>query len=144
MFGTGGTHRPRVFEEAQAALFEWQFAVVQQAPNFRFGVIYQLFIDNAMHAAREHRIEVGHQGHVVVVVPANIREAIAEALAPRIELLEVRQAATERMAPGVDDLRVRQDAVNKPHVQKVVGHLVDEQLPAGLAIDARALQVVFA
>ena len=144
MFGTGGTHRPRVFEEAQAALFEWQFAVLQQAPNFRLGVVYQLLINNAVHAPRQHRIEVGHQRHVVVVVPANIREAIAEALAPRIELLEVRQAATERMAPGVDDLRVRQDAVNKPHVQKVVGHLVDEQLPAGLPVDARALQVVFA
>ena len=48
------------------------------------------------------------------------------------------------MAARVDDLRVRQHQVDQPDVREVVRHLVDEERRAGLAMDARALEVVLA
>src|SRR5205807_4238047 len=65
-------------------------------------------------------------------------------LAAREMLLERREAAAERMAAGIDDAGIRQHQVNEADVQEVVGQLVDEVRSPGLALDARAREVLFA
>ena len=54
------------------------------------------------------------------------------------------EAAAQRVAARIDDLRVRQDQVDQADVREVVRHLVDEERPAVLALDARALEVLLA
>ena len=97
-----------------------------------------------MDAARQHRVEMRHQLDIVAVVAAEIFQAVSEVLATREMLLEAGEAARQRMSPRVDDLRVRQDQLDQPDMQEVVRHLVDEERPAELAMDARALDILLA
>jgi hypothetical protein len=97
-----------------------------------------------MDAAGQHLVVMRHQLDVVAVVAADVVEPVAEILPARVVLLEVGEAARQRMAARVDDLRVRQGQVDQADVREVVRHLVDEARRAGLAVDARALEVVLA
>src|SRR6202035_6030524 len=85
-----------------------------------------------------------HQRRVVSVISADVLEAVAELLPHREVLLETGQAAGERLAPCIDDLRIRQRHVYQPEMHEIVGHLVDEERGPELAVDARALEILFA
>jgi flagellar biosynthesis component FlhA len=85
-----------------------------------------------------------HQVDVVAIEATHVHEVVAEQLAARIKLLEVREAAGERMPTRVDDFGIREHRMDHSDVQEVVGHLVDEQGPAHLALNACALDVLLA
>ena len=112
--------------------------------NTGFGVFHHPFVDDPVYPARHHPVEVRHQPDVVHVEAGHVHELIAEQLAARVKLLEIREATGERMPARIDDLRVGEDGVNHPDVEEVVGHLVDEERPRGLALDAGVFHVLLA
>ena len=85
-----------------------------------------------------------HQLDIVGIIAAHVVERVAEALAAGKMLLEVGEAAVERVAARVDDLRVGQDQPDQADMGPIVGHLVDEEGPVGLALDAGALEIFLA
>ena len=101
-----------------------------------------VLVEDAVHAAGLRRVEMRHQPNVIAVVASEVLERVAEVLTTREMLLESGQAARERMPARIDDLRVRQHEPDQADVHEVVRHLVDEERPAELAMDARALEVL--
>ena len=63
---------------------------------------------NAEHGPGHHSVPMVHEGDVVGVVMAQIREVVAELLAFGEELLKAADAAVQGVTPGVDNLGVRQ------------------------------------
>src|SRR6202161_1921774 len=79
-----------------------------------------------------------------MVIPAAIRKVVGKALPAREVLFVLRETAAERVPPSVDDPGVGQDEMNKPDVEVIVGHLVDEERRIGLAMHARTGKIAFA
>src|SRR5579862_27226 len=144
LFGAGGAHRALGFVEAQALLLERQPAMVEQAADLRFRLGDHVLVQDAMHAAGQHGVEMRHQARIVAPIAAEIAEVVAEGLAAREMLLEVGQAARHRMAPRVDDPGIGQDQMDKAHMQEIVRHLVDEERSAEFAMHAGAREIVLA
>ncbi len=74
--------------ETQALLLERQPAVIEEPANLRLGILDHRLIEYAMHATRQHRIDMRHQLHVVAIVSAEIAEIVGEVLAAGKVLLE--------------------------------------------------------
>ena len=85
-----------------------------------------------------------HQGHVIVVVAANVLESVGETLAACEMLLEGRETAGQRMPARIDDAGIGQHQMDQAEMQEVVRHLVDEQRCGSLALDTRVLEIAFA
>src|SRR3954462_14991925 len=97
-----------------------------------------------MDAARQHRVEVGHELDVVTIVAADFGEIESEALTIGEMLLEDGEAAAERMAPRIDDLCVWKNKMEKPEMMEIAWRFVDEKRAAQLAMNARCAKEFFA
>ena len=96
LLGARRAYRPIVFVEPKARVLERQAAILEQPAHLGFGVVDHRFVENAVNAARQHGIDMGHQLHVVAIVAADVIETIGEILAAREMLLESGEAAAER------------------------------------------------
>src|SRR5215469_4860272 len=144
LLGARGAHRALVLIEPEAPRFEREAAILEQAAYLPLGVLDHGLVQHAVHAPRQHRVEMRHEADVVAVVAAEILEVVGEALAVRELLLEARETAAERVAAGVDDPGVGQDQLNESDIEAVVRHLVDEERGRSLAKDPRALEIALA
>ena len=81
LLGTDGAHGAAVAVEFQAARFEVEDAVVQQAAHLAFGVIHHVLVDHAVDPARQDGVEVRHEVHIVAIVPTERGEVVGEVLA---------------------------------------------------------------
>jgi hypothetical protein len=144
LFRRRGADSTLGFVEAQACLFEVQPAGAEQGADLGLRVLDHMLIDDAVDAARQDVVDMGHQPDVVAIIAPQIRQIVSEGLALGEMLLEVGEAARQRVAAGVDDLGIGQDQVNEGGVQPVVGQLVDKERPIGLALDAGAVKVLLA
>ena len=61
-----------VLVEAQAGGLERQAEEVEQRAHLGLGVVDQSLVDHAVDAARQHRVEVRHQPHIVGVIAADV------------------------------------------------------------------------
>src|SRR3984957_969931 len=138
----GRAHRALVLIEAQAAGLEGQAAIVEQAAYFSLGVLDHLLVEDSMNTTGQHLVEMRHELDVVVVVAAQVLEAISKILAAGEVLFESRKAAAQRGAPRIDDLRVRQDELDQAEVGEIVGQLVDEERRRAPALDSSAGEVL--
>src|SRR4051794_34836639 len=130
-------HRAVGLMEAQTRLFERQSEIVQHAPNLRFRIGDQFFIEDTMDTARQHGVEVRHELDIVPIVTADFGKIETEAVAVREILLEDGKAAAKRMAPRIDDLRVRKNKMEKPEMMKIAWRFVNEEWAPTLAMNAR-------
>src|ERR1700686_5359134 len=58
LLGAGRPDRALVFIKSQTLLLKGHAAIAEQSAHFRFGIFDQRFVNDSMHAARQHRIEV--------------------------------------------------------------------------------------
>src|SRR3954465_12506230 len=81
LFGTCSAYSTIVLIEPQAVRLKRQSAVFEQATNLGLDVRDNIFVNHTMYSARQHRIEVRHQCHVVAVVRTEIAQVIGKVLA---------------------------------------------------------------
>ena len=109
--------------EAQTPLFEWQIQIIEQSPDFHFRIGNQVFIDDAMDAARKHSVEMRHQPRIIGIVLADIRQAVRKGLAGWKAALKAGPAAIKRMPPSVDNSRGRQNEMNESYISEILQSL---------------------
>jgi hypothetical protein len=143
LLGTWRAHGSVVLEEAHAPFLKIQPARRKEATNFRLRIGHKFFVDDPVHAAREHGIEVRHELDVTAVVPPDIGEIVGECLPCGPVLLEIREAARQRMTAHIDDARVRQCKMDESRLREVVWHLVDEARRVRLSEGLRTRQILF-
>jgi len=102
----------------------------KQPPDLLFRIADERFVEDAVHAARQHRIEMCHKFHVIGIGAAEFVETVGEERAHFEIGAEVRPAAAERMTPHIDDSRVRKDQADQAKVKEIVRVLVDEERQA--------------
>src|SRR5437868_7566683 len=67
LLGACRPHRPLGLVELQHLRLELQAAMVEQTPDFGFGVVDHPLVNHAMHAAWQNRVDMGHQPHIVCI-----------------------------------------------------------------------------
>src|SRR5882724_11586378 len=113
--------------ELDAALFELEFAELEDAAHIRFEIAHHILVLDAQYPAGKRAIPMRHELRIHPVVASDVIDAIGELLPGGEQLLVVAEAAGERVSARVDDLGVGQDQMNEPEMPKVVRHLVDEE-----------------
>src|ERR1700722_7462103 len=88
LLGARRTHRPLVFVKFETAVLERQTAIIKKTSHLGLGVVDHVFIENSMHPARQYRIDVSHQVHIIAIVPADVLETVGETLPTREMLFE--------------------------------------------------------
>src|SRR5450631_2752356 len=141
---TRGSHRPVVVVKAQASRFECQPAMCQKPAHFALRIVDHVLVDDAVNFAWKYLVEVGHEFHIVAVIPGNVLKAVSVSLALREVLLEAREATSHRVAAGIDDLRMRECQPNESYVLEIIGHFIDEERLPNLALNPSLFDVLLA
>ena len=68
-----------------------------------------------------------HHFAVLEIELTEFKQVVGERLALCKMLLKATKTTVHRMTPGVDDFGVRKNGLDKPHVGKIIGHLVREK-----------------
>lgn len=138
---TGGSDGPFVPVVAQAGRLEIETAIIQHLPDFDLRVLYKLFIDDSVDAAGHDGVKVGHKPDIVAVMGSDVFQIETEGLPSGEMLLESRKAAGKGVSTGINDSRSWQDPVNQSDMQKIIGHLVDEQRTSEFSLRPGSLKI---
>src|SRR5258706_5418151 len=90
--------------EFDALWFELEPTEIQDPAHIRLEVFDHVFMLDAKHPSRQHRVPVRHQLDVSAVIPANVLEAVGELLARGKQLLEIRETPRHGFESRIDDL----------------------------------------
>ncbi len=94
LLGAQGLRSAAILVKVEACLLEWQSAMLEQAVHLTFRVGHQMLVVDAVHAVRQHRVDVIHELGIVPVVQAHLGQIVGKVQAGAEQLLVAGEAAT--------------------------------------------------
>ena len=128
-------------EEVEACVFEPDPYMLEKAPDLRFGIPNEIFVQGAMHCSGKDGVEMSHQLHIIAVESSKIAQPVSTILSLRKQLREIRKAAGHGVPADIDYFGVRQGQMDEPNVRKVRAHLVGKEPALKLPVNVRSFEV---